>query len=65
MCILCSARHMTVKLATCLYQDTLPLSKFQMGKHFLAQIFCLKEADICICICRMRNTERQGNTGGK
>lgn len=62
MCILHSARHMTVKVAHCPYQDTLPLSKFQMEKHFLAQIFCLKEADICIC--RMRNTERQGNTGG-
>jgi len=39
MCILHTARHMTVKLAHCPYQDTLPLSKFQMGKHFYSTDF--------------------------
>jgi hypothetical protein len=38
-----SKAYMTVKLAHCPYQDTLPLSKFQMGKHFLAQIFVLRK----------------------
>lgn len=43
MCILHSSRHMTVKVAHCPYKDTLPLSTFQMGKHFLAQIFVLRK----------------------
>jgi hypothetical protein len=56
--------HETV--AHCLYQDTLPLNEFQRGKHFLALIICLKEADICICSSsRMRNTDSHVNKGGR
>jgi hypothetical protein len=52
-------------VAQCLNQDVLPL-KFQTGKHFLEPIIsCLNETDTCICSCRMRNADSQGNTGGR